>query len=291
MPETKPEISIGMPVYNAEKYLQKAIESILNQTFDNWELIISDNASTDDTGEISRKYAAIDSRIKYFRNEQNMGAARNYSQAFKFSSGKYFKWAAADDYFSQQMFEHCVAVLKENADVVLCYPRTKIIDENDEVIVDYEKDIELVDPDPVDRFLRLNSLLRECNAVFGLIRRDVLKNTVLIANYIASDNVLLHQLSLFGKFQLLDNAVFYRREHPHASSWNKSIKSQLEFFDPQLVNRTVFPQWRKLYSLFHVVNHSPLILKDKMKLSVYLLRKAFWIREKLWRDIHNVYRN
>ena len=97
MNRRKSRVSIGMPVFNGEKYLRESIESILDQTYQNFELIISDNASTDRTQEICLEYARKDNRISYYRNDKNLGGPRNYNRVFELSSAEYFKWAAYDD--------------------------------------------------------------------------------------------------------------------------------------------------------------------------------------------------
>ena len=102
MSENEPRVSIGMPVYNGEKYLEEAIQSILAQTYSDFELVISDNASTDKTQEICLEYAARDSRVRYHRNEKNLGAAPNYNRTFELSTGQYFKWADYDDLLAEE---------------------------------------------------------------------------------------------------------------------------------------------------------------------------------------------
>ena len=119
-----PRVSIGMPVYNAENYLGEAIESLLAQTFQDFELIISDNASTDRTEAICREYAARDPRIRYERQAENQGAARNFNHVFERARGPYFKWAAHDDLHSPTFLARCVEVLDRSPDVVWCHPRS-----------------------------------------------------------------------------------------------------------------------------------------------------------------------
>jgi glycosyltransferase involved in cell wall biosynthesis len=92
-----PKVSIGVPVFNGENYLAQALESILAQDFADFEVIISDNCSTDKTPEICTSFAKRDSRVKYFRNDSNIGASPNYNRTFELSRGEYFKWCAHDD--------------------------------------------------------------------------------------------------------------------------------------------------------------------------------------------------
>src|SRR5207248_940805 len=116
-----PQISVGMPLYNADRFLQETLDSILAQTFVNFELVISDNASNDRTEEICRAYAARDSRIRYYRKEINRGAAWNHNRVFELSRAKYFKWACYDDLLAPTFLEKCVAVLDCDPGVVLCF--------------------------------------------------------------------------------------------------------------------------------------------------------------------------
>ena len=116
----KPRVSIGLPVYNGDNYLKEAIESLLFQTFEDFELLISDNASTDQTGNICRRFAEQDQRIKYVRNVENLGLTRNFNQVFTLSVGEYFKWADHDEVFLAAFLLRCVELL----DQLLCYART-----------------------------------------------------------------------------------------------------------------------------------------------------------------------
>ena len=92
-----PKISIGMPVYNGEKYIREALDSLLAQTFTDFELIISDNASTDNTEKICREYMSIDNRISYFRQKKNLGALVNFKFVLEHAKSNLFMWAAYDD--------------------------------------------------------------------------------------------------------------------------------------------------------------------------------------------------
>ncbi len=148
MRNSLPYVSIGLPVYDGERFLAETLDSLLAQTFEDLELIISDNASTDRTQEICKDYLAKDRRIRYYRNDQNLGAARNYNRVFELSTGKYFKWAAHDDLCASALTERCVEVLDSEPSAVMCYARTIIIDEHGK----HQKDF--------DDFLDLRSLAR-----------------------------------------------------------------------------------------------------------------------------------
>lgn len=222
MSNNPPLISIGLPVYDGEKFMEQAIDSILAQTFKDFELIISDNASTDKTEEICRHYAAKDKRIRYYRNHHNLGAAPNFNRVYELSRGSYFKWLAHDDICEPEFLERCVAIFEKDPSVVLCNSRVKIIDErgremertND--LYTYvslgNKKLDLTFSEPHKRF---RNIIRPhpCFQVFGLIRSDALKNTSLLGSYAGSDRILLAQLALQGKFYEFAEQFLYQRRH------------------------------------------------------------------------------
>lgn len=129
-----PCVSIGLAVYNGEKYLKKALDSIIRQSFSDFELIISDNSSTDSTQRICEQYVSQDERIRYYRNNKNIGAPRNFNRTLEFASGKYFKWAASDDVLASDFLRKCVAILDKDTSVVLCHSITGRIDENGDLL-------------------------------------------------------------------------------------------------------------------------------------------------------------
>src|SRR5262245_34163763 len=114
MANTVAKVSIGLPVYNGDNFIRQTIESYLSQTFEDFELIISDNASTDRTEEICRTFAVQDRRVRYTRNKENIGLARNYNQVFTMSCGEYFKWADHDDMCRPTFLMKCVQALEEH---------------------------------------------------------------------------------------------------------------------------------------------------------------------------------
>ena len=128
--ETKPpKISIGLPVYNGANFLRPALDSILQQDYTDFELIISDNASTDETSQICQQYAADDRRIRFIRCESNIGAAGNFRKVFDLARSDYFKWATHDDIHLPGFLSRCVEVLGQSPpSVVLVAPRAELID-------------------------------------------------------------------------------------------------------------------------------------------------------------------
>src|SRR6266567_4421323 len=150
--QSAPLLSIGLFVYNGERFLEETLDSILSQTFTDFELIISDNASTDRTGEISEAYVRRDSRIRYYRGEKNMGAGWNVRRVYELATGKYFKWAAADDILEPDFLRRCVEALESNPGCVLAYAKTRVVDENRNFIEDYVMPMQTNSIDAVTRF-------------------------------------------------------------------------------------------------------------------------------------------
>jgi glycosyltransferase involved in cell wall biosynthesis len=217
MTDKTPKVSIGLAVFNGEKYLREAINSILAQTFTDFELIISDNASTDSTEEICRDYAAKDSRIRYYRNVNNIGGANNENRTFLLSRGQYFRLAAHDDVLAPELIEKCVEVLDADTKVVLCYSTIITIDENSRHIAILDRDM-ASSIKPHKRFLELVNCNHNCETSYGLIRADILRKTDLQLNYPDSDRTLLCELSLYGRFYRVSDPLFYKRCHPDMST-------------------------------------------------------------------------
>ena len=109
-----PRLSIGLPVYNGENYLAESLDALLGQSFEDFELIISDNASTDGTAAISRRYERLDSRVRYVRQPRNVGLAPNHNIVVEQARGELFKWASHDDVYGRELLERCVVALDEN---------------------------------------------------------------------------------------------------------------------------------------------------------------------------------
>lgn len=238
MNDNVPKVSIGLPVYNGEKYLRLAMESLLKQDYRDFELIISDNASTDSTPQICKTYAEKDRRVRYLRNETNLGAMRNFNDVFKLSRGRYFKWAAYDDECHPSMLRKCVETLDAApATVMLVYARAEIIDSDGRVcgLVPDRSNIRLSRP-----HLRMAKLLFSFHfgpAQYGLFRSETLRS-VRPCGTIAADRVMLAEVAMRGEIWELPEVLFRLRLHPeNALAVNKSRREIEIWNDPKLKNR------------------------------------------------------
>jgi glycosyltransferase involved in cell wall biosynthesis len=267
-----PLVSIGMPVYNGEKYLAAALDSILSQTYPRLEIIISDNASTDATRLICEAYAAKDSRVRYYRNASNLGAARNYNLTVEYASGKYFKWAAYDDVCKPRFIERCVEILERDPDVAVAYPKTTIIDEHSTVINDvFEDRFDFREREPHHRYKAFTKAPLDCHPVFGVIRLSVLRQTPCIGPYESSDRVLLGELALHGKIVEIPERLFLRRFHTNISTYSCATKDAIaKWFDPAASGS--FSRLRRFVEYVRSLNRAPLSPYQRMYCLFYLIR-------------------
>lgn len=288
-----PKVSIGMPVYNGERYIRQALDSVLGQTFADFELIICDNASTDSTREICEEYAEKDTRIRYHRNEKNIGAGPNFNLAVEFARGEYFKWAAHDDICHETFFESCVNELDRNPDAVLAHPVACIIDEESKPVMRNPEDPRVGDDDPVVRFKDL-TVGHRCFQVFGLMRLADLRATPMIGLFARGDALLLCWLALRGKFVRIDEELFFPRQHESQSMTmlgDKKKKRKLdyvaysEWFDPRLRKRKVFPWWRGSWELLRCVSRSPIKFKQRMICYKHVAKWILQRRKALVKDV------
>jgi glycosyltransferase involved in cell wall biosynthesis len=282
-----PRVSIGLPVYNGERYLEKAIDSIRAQTFSDFELIISDNASIDRTQEICRDYQNKDGRISYYRFSENQGVARNFNRVFELSKCDYFKWATADDYSTPEQIEKCINVLDSEPDVVLCYPKTILIDENGKVIQEYNDNLDLRYFSPKERFFNFLDRVGLCNVQYGLIRAGSLRQTSLLRNYPGSDVVMLGELTLYGQFFEIPEFMFFRRFHPQASSSINCNEDRQAFYDPKTRGKLALNLWRDQFEYLLSILHAPLKTFEKVQMLYLLLRFSIGMRQDLIRELND----
>ena len=145
-----PRLTVGVPVFDMGAYLGAAVESILSQSFTDFELIISDNASTDETESVGRALAARDSRVTYRRNSENVGLSANNNLLVPLARGGLFKWAPADDLLLPGYLERCVGAVEADPTVVLAYPRTRFVDGDGAPLDLHDPGYHLVSEDPAD---------------------------------------------------------------------------------------------------------------------------------------------
>jgi len=271
----KPFVSIGLPVYNGEDYLEEALESIAAQTYRNYEVIISDNASTDRTADICESYAARDPRIRYVRNPVNIGGDRNYYRCVELSRGQYFLGAAHDDRFHPEYLERVLAVLEADPEVVFGHSRAHQINGAGDVVGTYEGRPFTESSRPSER-LRDAIDARPVIACLGMIRSSVLRQMPPLVPYPASDAYWQAELALHGKLVEIPEVLFYRRVHPN-SGQRIPIHERIRWSDPKKAGTVTFPAWRRPAEYARSVMRAPLPLRERMscfaEIARYLLQR------------------
>jgi len=269
-----------MPVYNGEAYLAEAIESILAQEFTDYELTISDNASTDGSPAIAASYARRDARVRVTRNDHNIGAVENFNRLCRRARGVYFKWAAADDRVAPGFLTAAVAELEAAPAAVLCYGRTTLIEANGTLIGEYAQGLDLRESDVVTRFRRASERSGLLHVLHGVARRDVMHRTVLHETFPGSDEALVVELALHGAIHEIDAPMLFRRLHPEAASASKTAADRQEHLDPKTAGRLVL--WYSTHASAHLrsILRAPLSRTVKLRLMGIVLRGMVARRDK-----------
>ncbi len=280
-----PRVSIGVPVHDGEPFLESTLRSLLDQDFDDLEIVVCDNASSDRTEEICRSQAAADGRLRYERSDVNRGAAWNYNRVLSLARAPYFKWAAADDICRPTFVGRCVEMLDDGGpSVVIAYPRTVLVDAEGESIGLLDDDDLALDAErPADRLAQLLRHRLEWHPVFGVMRTDALRTTRGIGSFPMADVVLLAEMALRGKFALVPERLFVRRYHDKRSIMaGPSFVEQVAWYDPHRSVRFAMPQARLTAELLGAVTRSPLTPRARIGSAGAVLR---WWTLPHWRHI------
>lgn len=282
--QPSPLVSIAVPVYNGQRYLRATIDSILNQTCTDFELIICDNCSTDATESICREYVQRDARVRYHRADANLGPAKNFNRAVEYARGRYFKWNAADDLCAPTFIEKCVAMLERDPTLILAYPRTVQIGTNGEELgrVAYQPEYDCLRTwQRLRKLLFVNHRHHGAHELYGVMRLDWLRDTTLCGSHVRADSVLLVKLAMLGGFGGVDEFLFFNRDHADRSSRTSGHRyvrpdSELsaiigsgplppaEWWEPALKGRIVFPEWRVMAEYARAIHETWMPPLEKM---------------------------
>lgn len=271
--QESPRVSIVLPVYNGARYIEGALRSIRAQTMPHFELIIADNASTDDTLDICRRHADDDPRIRILTADRNNGAAWNFNRAVDVVTAPFFKWAAHDDLIDSPYLERCLAVIEVDPSIVLASPKAVDIDEQGDVIGPIHSRSYATQPSVVDRVRDVLSFDTACVEVFGVIRTGVLRTTSLIGPYTSSDRTLLLELALRGTFVEIDDVLMRRRQHG-ARSIRSNAQDRNAWFDPTRRPGRSWPRWRLTGEYYRSLARAPIRRSDRLIASVSVTRWA-----------------
>ncbi|HEX8070882.1 MAG TPA: glycosyltransferase [Pyrinomonadaceae bacterium] len=218
-----PLVSIGMPVYNGAAYLRGALDALLRQDYAHFELIISDDASTDETEAVCREYAARDARIRYHRQSKNLRAYRNFNYAFAQARGEFFMWAAQDDIWHASFISRSVAALQARPEAVLCHSQGQPISPDGQALWPPFLDCAAEQTDLRARWNYVTTHWELNPALYGLMRRETAARTRLLRLSLCADLIFIAELALYGQIIQLPETLYWKRRpvadedyHTHA---------------------------------------------------------------------------
>lgn len=291
-----PRVTIGLPVYNGERYVAQAIDSLLRQTYDDFELVISDNASDDGTEAICRSYAAQDRRIRYVRWEKNHGAAWNHNQVFRLARGEYFKWAADDDIHAPAFLEKCVDALDEFPDVAWCHCRSTHVGPSGSPLpnramhpVSYtlpaagERSGPTRESHDASRRFKAVLLSSSCLDIYGLFRRETVAQTMLTLPYYGSEKVLLGEIALRGRYYEVPQILFFLRVHDEASGSLVRAIDQARFENPDASRFAACIRLQLLRGHIRAVLRAPIGLRQRVRCGLAIV--AYLLQYRKWRSV------
>jgi glycosyltransferase involved in cell wall biosynthesis len=274
-----------MPVYNGEKHIALALDAILGQTYGDFELIVSDNASTDRTEEICRDYARRDSRVRYFRNAENLGASRNFNRVFELCTARdYFRWSSHDDLIASTYLEKCMKVLDESPPTtVMAVPRRRYITWEEgrvvgsawEAVAGASTEAGLDPGQPIYplhsyKDIDFATLLRLAGGwfptlAFCLCRTEALRKTRLLCPFPGADRMLIAEIRFLGEFVEVPEELYFQRLHP-AAGWTgrKSLKQEMAWFDPRARTPVIPVLWGWYLQYLKAIHLSPIGWKSKV---------------------------
>jgi glycosyltransferase involved in cell wall biosynthesis len=271
-------LSIGLPVYNGEHYLAESLEALLGQSYEDFELIVSDNASTDGTAEVCRRYEKLDSRIRYIRQPRNIGCAPNHNVLVQHARGELFKWASDDDLYARDLLRLCVEALDEHPDVVLAHSWTAMIDTSGAVTNAIEYPLATSSARAPERF---RSMLFDEGGDDdgGVIRMEVLRRTAPLDSYYHSDRTIIAELALHGPFYQVPDWLYFRRDHPdRALRAFPTVRTWCTNLDPRRADRLRHPTarlWAEyIWGYVAAIRRAPLSPADRRECYRHLAQWA-----------------
>lgn len=273
----QPALTLGLPVYNGARFLAASLDSLLAQTFQDFELVVSDNGSTDGTPEVVRAYAARDPRIRYVRHERNAGSIRNHNFVLEQARGRYFKWVSDDDVYGPELLDRCVGVLRSRPDVVAAHAWVRYIDQDGRVTREVPYTLATEAERPSDRF---RCLLHGQGGddVYGVIRTDVLRRMPRFGSFYHAERPFVAELALHGRFVNIPEYLYDRRDHPERVTRAASVRERAARWDPRRSNRFLHPTARLvaeyLWAYCTAILRAPIGAAERLRCARFL---AAWV--------------
>lgn len=242
--QSPPLVTIGIPVFNGAPSVGRAIESALNQTYGNLRVLVSDNASTDETLAICRDLEKSAQNLRIITQSHNLGATKNFNRVFTESQGPFFKWMGHDDILEPHAIESAVGRLLSNPSLSIVHWLERIVDDEGRVLREYTPDqgFTIDASDPAGRFRQMLHWRRfgfGGDPIYGLIRRSALARTRLLTNLLNPNFLLMEELACVGGFETIPEVLAVRRYNDERVTAQRLLK----WLDPNATNR--FPHFRR----------------------------------------------
>lgn len=273
MASTAP-VAIGMPTRNGAAFIAQALESLLAQDHREFEIVVSDNASTDDTADIVRGFARRDSRVRHERIEETLSAAQNFDRVFGLTTGPYFMWAADDDLWDPSYVRRCAAALDAKPALVMASTSVRFIAPDGEV--SEADDPRYDNPDLSSRSVvrRVRTLLgrRGWYQVYGLARRDALERTHLFQDTYGPDVILVLELAMLGPLAVVPEPLFFYRRH---AGRTEQVRAARQGGIPDEADVLTTRMTHLQEALSSTVRGSALPRSTKLRLQAEIIRAAY----------------
>ena len=283
-----PTLTIGVPVFNGARYLEAAVDSVLTQSFSDLELIISDNASTDETESIGRSLAARDARVTYRRNPENAGLSANFNLLVGLAQGRLFKWATADDLLRPGYLERCMNLINDDPSVVLVYAMADFEDGGGGRLDLEDPGWHLVSDDPSARLSYAIRAGHFVNAILGVMRTDDLRRTRLLPRYQGGDYRLMAELAVLGKIVEIPERLYVRRIHQDSSKGNAEDVVWMRRYWSGSPKGMHAAYWRLCGDLAGIVIRAPVPPRRKTVLLAQLARTMGLRRARLLNELREL---
>jgi glycosyltransferase involved in cell wall biosynthesis len=290
MRSTTPIVSFGLPVRNGERHIHRVVDSLLAQSFQDIEVVISDNASTDRTPEICREYAARDPRVRYSANEKNIGVLANFNRLPGLARGTYYRWMGCDDWLEPDYAAECVAAFAANPAAIAVTTYQAHVDDEGRRVYHEHVGPRVTSSEPHARFGRMLWFLHQphwlMDPIFSLYRRDVLLSTRLHRHMARADRILAAELSLKGPYAHVPRHLSNRRLVYETES---DVTRRVQAPEGE---RAIDSQWKRLSELFDVIRTAPLTPAQRTWCHFYALRyfvldvRHEWLTQRLSPRLH-----
>jgi len=244
-----PFVTIGIPVYNEEKFVAASVLSALNQTYKNIKIIISDNCSTDRTFEILQELVSRHEHVMLIRQAKNISASPNFSFVMNKANTEYFCWLGGHDIMQPTFIEKAVNIFLNNVDVSLVYPMAEMIDEMGlPMNIAADSDIDTTQLNNIDGPLKVVTNLHFCTAIHGLFKSDILKSYT-IKTIIGADQPILFHAAVHGKLYPLTEILYLRRQ-VRKENKNEVVKRYSDYGLKAKSDKNPFKELCKEYLLY-----------------------------------------